>query len=165
MPPLTFSLTVNGTEYLPTYADPRTIRPTDSIKDRTDTMSGMIVRIPYSGTTPAVAVPLSGQEIVFTRGGVREFAGIIQRVRERFINPNLYEYEVQAGDYTRYFDRWMLTMEIAQLPANEQVAAIVDKVNAREASAGGSLVWSKAGIASTTSLGLALPTLPIIKLD
>lgn len=163
--PLTFSLTVNGTEYLPTYADPRTIRPTDSIKDRTDTMSGLIVRIPYSGTTPAVPVPLSGQEIVFTRGGVREFAGIIQRVRERFINPNLYEYEVQAGDYTRYFDRWMLTMEIAQLPANEQVAAIVDKVNAREASAGGSLVWSKAGIASTTSLGLALPTLPIIKLD
>lgn len=162
---LTFSLTVNGTEYLPTYADPRTIRPTDSIKDRTDTMSGLIVRIPYSGSTPAVSVPLSGQEIVFTRGGVREFAGIIQRVRERFINPNLYEYEIQAGDYTRYFDRWMLTMEIAQLPANEQVAAIVDKVNARESSAGGSLVWSKAGIASTTSIGLPLPTLPVIKLD
>ena len=163
--PLTFSLTVNGTEYLPTYADPRTIRPTDSIKDRTDTMSGLIIRIPYSGTTPAVAVPLSGQEIVFTRGGVREFAGIIQRVRERFINPNLYEYEVQAGDYTRYFDRWMLTMEIAQGPANVQVAAIVDKVNDRESSAGGSLVWSKAGIASTTSIGLPLPTLPVMKLD
>ncbi len=163
--PLTFSLTINGTEYLPTYADPRTIRPTDSIKDRTDTMSGLLIRIPYTGSTPAVAVPLSGQEIVFTRGGVREFAGIIQRVRERFVNPNTFEYDLSCGDYTRYFDRWMIAMEIAAGPANEQVLAIVAKVNAREAESGGSLVWSTGGVASTTSLGLPLPTLPAMRLD
>ena len=159
--PLTWSLTIAGVEYLPTYADPRTIRPVDSIRDRSDTMSGLMIRIPYSGDTPAVAVPRCGQEIILTRGTggseVREFGGVVQRVRERAINPTLMEYEIQASDYVRWFDRWALTLDLGINRADLQVLAIVDAVNAREANAGGSTVWTTNGVMPTLPDGSPTP--------
>ena len=167
--PLTWSLTIAGVEYLPTYADPRTIRPVDSIRDRSDTMSGLMIRIPYSGDTPAVAVPRCGQEIILTRGTggseVREFGGVVQRVRERAINPTLMEYEIQASDYVRWFDRWALTLDLGINRADLQVLAIVDAVNAREANAGGSTVWTTNGVMPTLPDGSPTPVSAPQKID
>lgn len=167
--PLNWSLTIAGNEYLPTYADPRTIRPSDSIRDRADTMSGVIIRIPYAGNVPAVAVPRSGQEIILTRGtggsAVREFAGVVQRVRERLINPSLYEYEVQAADYIRWFDRYCLSLDLSSDRADLMVSAIVDAVNARETAAGGVRTWTKSGISATLPTGDPTPTCPAQKVD
>ena len=167
--PLTWSLTIAGVEYLPTYADPRTIRPVDSIRDRSDTMSGLIIRIPYSGASPAVAVPRCGQEIILTRGTggsqVREFGGVVQRVRERAINPSLMEYEIQASDYVRWFDRWALTLDLAADRADLQVLQIVAAVNARESNAGGTTTWTTAGVSATLPDGSPTPVASSQKVD
>lgn len=167
--PLTWSLTIAGVEYLPTYADPRTIRPVDSIRDRSDTMSGLIIRIPYSGDSPAVAVPRCGQEIILTRGTggsqVREFGGVVQRVRERAINPSLMEYEIQASDYVRWFDRWALTLDLEANRADLQVLQIVAAVNARESNAGGTTTWTTAGVSATLPDGSPTPVASSQKVD
>lgn len=167
--PLNWSLTINGIEYLPTYADPRSIRPTDSIRDRSDSMSGIIIRIPYTGNTPAVAVPRSGQEIILTRGvggtPVREFGGVVQRVRERQITPALFEYEVQASDYVRWFDRYMLTLDLKAKRADLMVQEVIDAVNARELGAGGTHVWTNNGLDATLPDGSPTPTCPDQKVD
>lgn len=167
--PLTWSLTINGVEYLPGHADPRSIRPSDSIRDRSDTMSGVLIRIPYAGDVPAVAVPRCGQEIVLTRGtgagAVREFGGVVQRVRERPVNPSLMEYEVQASDYVRWFDRWMISLDLAADRADLLVTAIVDAVNAREAAAGGTRVWTTGGVSATLPDGSPTPVASAQKVD
>lgn len=136
---LTFHLTINGVDYI-NYADYRTIRPVDSLRDRSDTMSGVEIRIPFSGNTPEVPIPKSGAQIILTRGiagegQVREFGGIITRVRETQVNPRVMKYVLSCADYIRWFDRYLLVAEY--LTADYPTAgAMVRKIVADSANKG-----------------------------
>ena len=112
---LTFGLSINGVDYI-NYADYRTIRPVDSLRDRSDTMSGLELRISFDGNTPQVPIPKSGAQIILTRGisgegQVREFGGVITRVKETQISPRVMKYTLSCADFIRWFDRYLLVAE------------------------------------------------------
>ena len=104
---LSVTLTIGGTD-VTAYAHLETVRPTESLRDRAGTMAGLRLTIPYSGTVPAVAVPRAGQEVVLEVAGTREFAGVVQRVRETPAGSRSYAYEVDCADYVRWLDRHLV---------------------------------------------------------
>lgn len=77
--------------------------------------------------TDAVAYPrpASGNEIVFTNAGDREFAGVIASVEEEALNPSVLTYHVTAKDYTQWFDHHLVQEEYPAQAADVTVKAIV----------------------------------------
>lgn len=104
---LSASLTINAVEYI-SYTRIGTISPRASLRNRAGTLTGLEIVIPYSGATPAVAVPRAGQEIILTVDGTREFAGVVQRVGEDVYGSTSYTYSVDCSDYVRWFDRHLV---------------------------------------------------------
>lgn len=104
---LSVSLTINGVEYA-SYTRLQSIRVSESLKDRAGTLTGLQIVIPYTGATPAVAVPRAGREVILTVAGTVEFGGIVQRVRESAQGTSSYLYEVDCADYVRLFDRFLV---------------------------------------------------------
>jgi len=104
---LSASLTINAVEYI-AYTRIGTINPHASLRDRAGTLSGLELVIPYTGATPAVAIPRAGQEVILTVDGTREFAGVVQRVSESVYGSTSYTYSVDCADYVRWFDRHLV---------------------------------------------------------
>lgn len=104
--PLSVTLTVNGVAYQ-SYARIETIVVRSSLRDRSGTLSFEVV-IPYTGASPAVAVPRAGAEVILTVSGTREFGGVVQRVSESAFGTSSYLYAVDCSDYSRWFDRYLV---------------------------------------------------------
>lgn len=115
--PLSVTLTIGGTD-VTAYVRIGSIVVHASLRDRSGTMSGLELVIPYSGSTPAVAVPRAGQEVILTVAGTREFGGVVQRVAETVAGSTSYAYVVDCTDYTRWFDRHLV--QGVKYPAGEE---------------------------------------------
>ena len=104
---LNISLTFNGVQYS-SYVRLASIKIKESLRDRAGSLTGLQIVIPYSGSTPAVAIPRAGHEAVLTVNGSTEFGGIVQRVRETPAGSSSFLYEVDCADYVRWFDRYLV---------------------------------------------------------
>jgi hypothetical protein len=113
---LSVSLTINAVEYAP-YVRLGSLSVTESLRDRAGTLTGLQILLPYTGGSPAVAVPRAGREVVLTIDGSIEFGGIVQRVRETPAGTSSYLYEVDCADYVRLFDRFLV--QGVTLPAGD----------------------------------------------
>ncbi len=106
--PLTVTLTIGGVDYAP-WTRIGTIVVHESLRDRANTLAGLEVVMPYSGSTPeAGAIPRAGQEVILTVAGTREFGGVVQRVSERPGGSTSLVYEIDCADYTRWLDRHLV---------------------------------------------------------
>ena len=103
---LSVTLTIGGIAYQ-AYTRIESIAVRSSLRDRAGTLSFEVV-VPFSGATPAVAVPRAGREVVLTVDGTKEFAGVTQRVSESPGGTSSYVYAVDCSDYTRWFDRYLV---------------------------------------------------------
>jgi hypothetical protein len=103
---LSVTLTINAVAYQ-SYTRIGTIAVRSSLRDRAGTLSFEVV-IPYTGTSPAVAIPRAGAEVVLTVDGTIEFGGVVQRVVESPAGSASYAYQVDCSDYVRWFDRYLV---------------------------------------------------------
>lgn len=71
--------------------------------------------------------PLAGQEIVFTEGAAREFAGILVTVRELQERPGAYRYRCMARDYTHLFDRRLVVEQYAAQAADLIIKDVISR--------------------------------------
>jgi len=112
------TLTIGGTAY-EAYTRIESIAVRSSLRDRAGTLSFEVV-VPFSGTTPAVAIPRAGREVILTVDGTKEFAGVTQRVSESSGGTSSYMYAVDCSDYTRWFDRYLV--QGVKIPAGDDEA-------------------------------------------
>ncbi len=104
--PLSVTLTIGAVSYQ-AYTRIESIVVSSSLRDRSGTLSFSVV-IPFTGASPAVAVPRAGREVVLTVASTVEFAGVTQRVSESSAGTTAYQYDVDCADYSRWFDRFLV---------------------------------------------------------
>ena len=104
---LSVTLTIGGVD-VTSHTRIESIRPSESLRDRANTLSGLELVIPYSGNTPEITVPRAGQEVILTVDGTREFGGVVQRVSESPGGSTSYVYTIDCSDYTRWLDRYLV---------------------------------------------------------
>lgn len=97
-----------------------TVQISLSVKDRSDTMS-FTLRFSYAAGIPAI--PRVGQPMYFAVNGKREFSGVIQNISERIVSANIFNYEVQCADWTRWFDRHLV--QGAKYPSGDDANATI----------------------------------------
>lgn len=78
-------------------------------------------------TVKSGAKPTAGQEIIVTDGGVKFFAGIIDRVKDDPRAPNIIFYKCQARDYTYQLDQKLVVESYTSQAANAIVIDILTK--------------------------------------
>lgn len=69
--------------------------------------------------------PKGGQEIKILNGGAAEFAGVIINPKEIALAPTRMQYQIQARDYTFYFDKKLVTNTYANYTAGNIVKDII----------------------------------------
>lgn len=74
-----------------------------------------------------IARPKAGNEVVFLNAaGEREFGGVLVDVIEEDIQPNVFIYHCQAGDYSKWFDRHLVNATYeANTTAQQLIADVV----------------------------------------
>lgn len=118
-------LTAGGEDILP-YTKFSTIRVEDSMEVKGDTMSFEVWK--YDPGSPE---PRSGQEVIFTDGSTREFAGVLVDVEYIMGEGNrLLIHRCQCMDYTYYLDRRALNTTFASQVADTMFGAILDNLQA-----------------------------------
>lgn len=148
---LTVTLTIGGVDYAP-YTRIESIVVNESLRDRANTLTGLIIVMPYAGSTPAAgAIPRAGQEVILTVDGTREFGGVVQRVLESAGGTSSLIYEVDCADYTRWFDRHLV--QGVKYPTSDDpevtgtAGSVVTSIVTNWANKG-AITWSTAGVIS-----------------
>lgn len=84
--------------------DIESIRKTDQINERTDTLNFTVKKVAGVSFTPTV-----GDDVVFNMDGTRIFGGIVIRVQETTQGEKTIVYDVECVDYTFTLNRKLVT--------------------------------------------------------
>lgn len=115
---MALQLTIGGTDYTP-YARLEGYRVQSTLAGGAADSLSAVLDLPQG-----VPIPLGGQEIILTNGGVREFAGVVLQVTESspYGRNDLLRYEVQASDYQFWLNKYL----VAKIyPAGTTLDAVV----------------------------------------
>jgi hypothetical protein len=120
---MAFQLTINGVDYTNYFRK-------DSVSI-TEGMAHAASSMEFTCYIPDAEIdkPLEGNEIIFTRDGVREFAGRVATVFEEVVSPGVsFDYSVSCVGYEADLDTKLIKAKFAAQNADEMVRAIVNEV-------------------------------------
>jgi hypothetical protein len=103
------------------------LRKTDNLNQQVDNLEFKIKK--YGDLT---YVPALGDEVVVTRDGTTVFGGVIVRINEELITPQILQYTITCNDYGQFLKRELVTKRYE----NQTVGDIIDDLVANYTSDG-----------------------------
>jgi hypothetical protein len=104
---------------------PDTISITDSLKIKTDSLSFEMVIESQKAPRPKAG---NSVRVIDEDDAYPLFAGTIMNVGQKMLNPITFHFTVEAADYTRFFDRRVVSKKFPKdSTVNEVVLEIIDK--------------------------------------
>jgi hypothetical protein len=120
---MALQLTIGGSDYT-SYVDFHSLMVQDSVRAKGDACSfDVVLPLDDAGAPPR---PQGSQEVALLDRGVKEFGGVISRVRQTLHGgPRVLRYSVSCVDYTPWLDRRLVNMTLASQLVGDMVIAVI----------------------------------------